>query len=101
MAHVEQDGRTTREHLQSVAGRSASARRELEGLALPGELVPLWDAFLELHRWRGSGGMGPAPLTLGDIEVWERRFFPEGMRFGPAELDLLKRLDQVALTEGK
>lgn len=101
MAHVEPDGRTTREHLESVAKRSAGARRELEGPPLPRELVPLWDAFLDLHRWRGVGGMGPAPLTLADIEVWERRFFPEGMRFSPAELDLLKRLDTVALTEGK
>lgn len=101
MAHVEADGRTTREHLESVARRSPSARKELVGPPLPGEWVPLWDAFLELHRWRGVGGMGSAPLTLRDIEVWERRFFPEGMRFSPTELDMLKRLDTVALTEGK
>jgi len=98
---VEQDGRTTRDHLATVAKRSESARRELEGPAIPGELVPLWDAFLDLHRWRGSGGMGPAPLTLADVAAWEARFFPDGMRFGPAELDLIKRLDLVALTEGK
>lgn len=44
--------------------------------------------------------MGPAPITLHDIVAWEGRFFPPGIRFGPAELDLMKRLDVLALSEG-
>lgn len=47
-----------------------------------------------MDRWRGGGGMGLMPLTLHDVAAYERAF---GVRFLPAELDVLKALDAERL----
>lgn len=84
-----------------AARRSAAARRELRGPTLPAAYEPLWECFLELHKWRGTTGMGPAPLTLHDVAAWEARYLPAGVRLDAADVELLKQLDIVALTESK
>lgn len=43
--------------------------------------------------------MSAAPLTLHDVEAWERRFLPAGVRLPAADVSLLKRLDMAALSE--
>jgi hypothetical protein len=54
---------------------------------------------MELNKWRSTTGMGPAPLTLHDVAAWESRFLPPGVRLNATEVELLKQLDIVALTE--
>ena len=33
----------------------------------------IWRAFIDLHKRRGSTANGPGPITLHDIEAWERK----------------------------
>lgn len=54
----------------------------------------LWAAFLDLDRWRGTGGLGPSPLTLADLAHYEAR---TGLRFCAEALEHLKRLDALRL----
>ncbi|QPF82500.1 hypothetical protein IC762_22395 [Bradyrhizobium genosp. L] len=55
----------------------------------------VWGIFLDLNRTRG-GGMGPAPISYGEIEAWSlmRR---EPVR--PFELDVIRALDEAFLKE--
>jgi len=66
----------------------------LDGPPLPADGAWLWDVFLDLDRWRGVGMMGLAPLTLHDLDAYERRY---GLALSPEDADLLKRLDLVRL----
>lgn len=50
-----------------------------------------WAAFLDLDRWRGVGMTGLAPLTLHDVDAYERRY---GVAL---DADLMKRLDFARL----
>lgn len=43
--------------------------------------------------------MSAAPLTLHDVAAWEARYLPPGHALSPATLDLVKRLDDVFLSE--
>lgn len=61
----------------------------------PPLFVGLWQSFLDLDRWRGGGGMGMAPLTLHDVEAWERR---TGVTLSAEDCDVVKQLDIVRLT---
>ena len=105
MSKRQPDGRTVREHLVFARDKArdpakrAKLAADVDGPPLPAAFRPLWDAFMELHRWRGVGAMSMAPLTLHDIEAWERRYLPRGCRLTPDDLDVLKRLDGAALTE--
>ena len=99
------DGSTVRQHLEfalktaKVPAKRARLVADLAGPPMPTGYRPLWEAFAELGRWRGSGGMGPAALTLHDIREWEARFLPPGARFSADELDVLKQLDHLSLSE--
>jgi len=93
-------GGTVRAHLTTLAKRGhAPSRKKLVGPPLPVLDAPLWETFLALHRWRGMGGMSVAPLTLSDVEAWERRFLPPDTRLSDADLELVKRLDDAYLSE--
>ena len=50
----------------------------------------IWDWFIELHQARGGGGMGPSPITYGDIVHWSylTRAKPE-----PWEVKVLRLID--------
>ena len=91
------DGRTNRQHLAAVADKSAAARRELAAHPCPPVFRAFLGVFHRMSEWRGVGGFGPAPLTLHDVEVFERRM-RDGRAYLPGELDLLKRLDATLLT---
>lgn len=69
--------------------------RLLAAHPLPDGCVALWSLFLDLDRWRGTSGMGPMPLTLHDVEAYERR---HGVTVSAADCDALKTLDFVKLT---
>lgn len=90
------DGRTERAHLETVAAVSRQARERLAAHPCPPVMRRHLSDFRRVSRWRGGGGMGSAPLTLHDIEAYERRL-RGGRLFTPGELDLFKRLDTVTL----
>lgn len=54
----------------------------------------LWHWFLSLHGARGSSGFGPNPISWADMQAF---FSLHGLRPTATELDLLRRLDAVAL----
>ncbi|MEQ8347095.1 MAG: hypothetical protein RIB84_21210 [Sneathiellaceae bacterium] len=67
---------------------------ELAGPDLPEEMGFLWAWFVELSGARGSGGLGPAPLTYPDIAAWSAL---TGVQPRPWQVALLKRLDFLFL----
>ena len=67
-----------------------AARAQLIGPPLPPDGAWLWGVFLDLDRWRGAGGMGMAPLTLHDLEAYERKY---GITLDAGDCDVLKHLD--------
>lgn len=58
----------------------------------------MWAVFCDLDRWRGAGMMGLAPLTLHDLDAYERRY---GIPIPPEDADLVKRLDLVRLAAAR
>lgn len=93
------DGRTQREHLAALAKRGrADMAALLAQHPCPPAFRQLSEDYDTLAMWRGVGGFGPSPLTLADVDAYERRF---GRRFLPGELDLVKRLDLIDLTPPK
>ncbi len=90
------DAGTQRSHLLAAAeAGNVAARRTLDAHPCPAVFRSLYRHFQTLSLWRSAGGMGPSPLTLHDVAAYEARY---GVRFFPGELDLLKRLDAIALT---
>jgi hypothetical protein len=70
------------------------ARAALDGPAVGPVERRLWNRFLELQRWRSGGGMSNAPITLPDIEAYERRY---GVQLTAFETDCMKSLDLAFL----
>ena len=62
---------------------------------LPPGTDALWGAFLQLHRSRGSAGMGPASIGWQDLAAWQQ---VAGVQLTPWEIDTLLALDSVALS---
>lgn len=88
---------TQRSALAALAkGGNAGAAKTLALHPCPPVFRSLYRHFQSLALWRTATGMGPAPLTLHDVEAYERRF---AVRFRPGFLDLLKRLDAIALSQ--
>ena len=90
----QKDGATLRAHLtQAAKAGSKRAQEELaKAVVSPGPLGYLWSLFLELHNHRGSGGMGPSPITWPDLDAWQRL---TRRTLAPWEFDLLGALDNV------
>lgn len=93
------DSGSVRSHLERAAQKDTpsgrAARAELAKVALPRAFRAVWRHYQALDAWRSGGGMGPAPLTLADVEAYERRF---KVTFLPGVLDLFKALDAVSLS---
>lgn len=91
------DGKSLRETLEVVARMKGGAMPE-EGINpadFPDELAHVWRWFMDLNASRQPSGMaGLAAITYPDMQAYFqlRREHP-----APWELDLLKRLDSVAL----
>jgi hypothetical protein len=71
-------------------GRSAP-----QGPPFPAVAMHLWDAFLRLHRARGSSGFGPVPISYGDIAAYMRLL---DQPLQPWEVETLRGLDDAYLT---
>lgn len=87
------DGATLRTHLQRAYQNTGRADPLLDAEGVPTEMRPLWEAYLTLSATRRTG-MGLSPLTLTDIEAWQRL---HGVRLTPWELDTLIDIDAASL----
>lgn len=91
------DGATLREHYEAVAERTGRTIAELAGLPeLPDGCEWLWRDFMALNVARGSNGFSPARLTWSDIDAYQR---VNGIRFSAWEVQTIRRLDSLFLTE--
>lgn len=90
-----------RETLAGLRDRATSPRTRAEyedGLQcppMPDAAEYLWSWFLDLHRARGSGGMGPSTISYLDIDAWCRL---RRIRLAVWELDVLLALDGAWMT---
>ncbi len=69
---------------------------ELTAPPLPPALAYLWQDFLRMHRRRRYGPAGPLPVGWDEIMYFQQL---TGRRFAPWEIDLIERLDAVALDD--
>lgn len=60
----------------------------------PVSLAYVWQWFIGLHNARGSSGFGANPITWPDMAAF---FGLHRIRPSTFELDLIKRLDSVAM----
>lgn len=54
----------------------------------------LWQAFVALSRSRSYGGMGPNPISFGEMEAWCRLM---RMPLEPHHVEIICALDQAWL----
>lgn len=88
------DGRSLREHLESLEKQTGKVPALLIGPDLDEQSTHLWGWFLDLHVARGSNGFGPSALSYSEILAWATltRVAPT-----PWEVSVIKRLDAVYL----
>ena len=85
-----------RAHLEHAAKRgNAQAIADLADLPLPPFCRPVFDLYLSLQQWRGSGGMGASPLTTQDLLGFCQLY---GVTISPWYVACVKRLDLLQLT---
>ena len=70
LSKPQQDGATTREHLESLWRQSGVKPPELEAPPLPPLAAHIWAWFCDLSGERGNNGMGPSRLTARNIMDW-------------------------------
>lgn len=92
MAQTDEKGVTKREHLEQAAKSLESAKEELEGPDFPDIAAYVWEAFMDLHASRQSGGMGPGAITYEGILAWSTL---KQEWLTPWELDTVKALDAL------
>jgi hypothetical protein len=73
---------------------AAKYAAELSGPECPEEARYLWAWFMELHRARPQGGMGPGAIGYPDIQAWCGL---RGVRLAPWEVEVLTALDHAWL----
>lgn len=88
------DGRSLREHLESVERQTGKTPAKLIGPELDVSGAHIWEWFLDLHGTRGSNGFGPSSISYSEILAWS---FLTQQRPTPWEISVLKRLDDVFL----
>lgn len=72
---------------------------QLENLiALPESMVYIWKYFIDLHNRRSSNGFGINPILYSDIYSYGYLY---GINFQEYELDLIQKLDSIALENYK
>jgi len=90
---LQKDGRTLREHLQSVVKQGITPK-ELQNLVeIPESMTQCWNWFLELNSTRSSG-MGLSPITFSEILAY---FTVMQIEYQPWEVEIIKMFDRVAL----
>lgn len=70
------------------------AIKKLKGPPISDDARQLWHRYLALQRWRGASSMGMSPITLHDIDAYERRY---GEPFTSWETDVMKTIDLAFL----
>lgn len=85
------DTGSQRDHL----AKTATGRAMIASVSCPPCFRTFYRHFRTLSLWRGASGMGASPLTLHDVDAYERRY---GVTFLPGLLDLLKLLDADTLS---
>lgn len=92
---AEEEGGTVLEHLQALERKTGKTPQALlDAPVLPEACVELWDIFKELHACRGSTGFGPACISYGDIDAFQR---VTGVTLQPWELEAIRRADMAYL----
>lgn len=64
-------------------------------IEFPDVASELWRWFLDLHSARGQG-MAPSPITYLDLFAYAQL---HGLAFAAWELDAIRRLDRIALSD--
>jgi hypothetical protein len=82
--------------MEAHARATGEVPEELErlGAGPPMGTEALWNVFLSLNNSRGSGGFGPAPISLSSIAAYSKLY---SVRFTPWELDVLLELDSTVV----
>lgn len=66
------DTGTVRQHYEALVARGRTEYAAMvKGPDLPDGWRWLWETYQEISEGRGSGGMGPARLTWGDLAAWQ------------------------------
>ena len=86
------DGKTIRQHLESVHEQTGDAPEELELPPFPEVLRNVWSKFLDVHRGRTCGTMGVNPLSFQDLLAW---MSVSGEALSGWEVDVVLRLDRL------
>lgn len=95
----EVDGRTLREHLESVKRQTGVVPAMLaDAPSLPAGCEMLWRDFMALHATRQVGMSGPARITYGDMVAYQTlgRF-----AFAAWEIEAIRRADIAFLETRK
>lgn len=94
MASVQPDGRTLREHLQTVEKATGKRPAELETPEFPWLLHREWRWFQEINSARQGTGFGVNPTPYSEI----RHYF-ELMQESPnpSQIRIIRKLDSVAM----
>lgn len=91
----DQAGVSRLQHFEHVAKAQGVPVESFTGkLTPPPELEWVWGVFLELDMARGSGGMGPAPISFSDIWCWCQL---NRARLDRLEVRIIKQLDAIRL----
>lgn len=94
LSERQSDGKTQREHLESVAKQLKRTPKELENLVeLPNPLQECWHWFLKLNRKR------PAGMGISEIPYSEMLSFFELIGVEPelCEIELIEMFDRIAI----
>lgn len=86
-----------RETLQAVERMTGRVPAEaINPFEPPDVLYDLWHWFLDLNSARGAGMSGPLPITYLDLHAYSQL---HGIRFADWEMQAIKQLDAVALSD--
>jgi len=78
------------DHLASVRRQLGKAERVAPDL--PRDFAHIWNAFIELHNARGSGGFGPCAITYSEIAAYRDL---TGVDLSPWEVKVIRALDTL------
>jgi hypothetical protein len=92
MGKIQGAGGTLKENLESIWDQTGVKPEELKDVEFPVAARCAWEWFLELHKSRGMGAMGPSPLTYSDILAWSTL---TGHKPTPFDVSCITSLDHL------
>lgn len=90
LSKPDQDGTTTREHLEQVERQTGVRPQELNGPEFPHLVSHIWFAFLSLNGGRSQAFSGVASLSALEIKSWCEL---SGEHLSPRDFEAVKKLD--------